>query len=123
MARILVVEDTLSNIKLAQLVLEHAGHQVLVAEDGPGGLLAARQHLPDLILMDVQLPGMDGMAVTRELKADPATARIPVLALTAFAMKGDAEKIRAAGCDAYLAKPFQFPELVKTIERLLAGRP
>lgn len=123
MARILVVEDTLSNIKLAQLVLEHAGHQVLVAEDGPGGLLAARQHLPDLILMDVQLPGMDGMAVTRELKADPATARIPVLALTAFAMKGDAEKIRAAGCDTYLAKPFQFPELVQTIERLLAGRP
>lgn len=120
MARILVVEDTLSNIKLAQVVLEHAGHTVLVAEDGPSGLRTAREQLPDLILMDVQLPGMDGMAVTRELKADAATAHIPVLALTAFAMKGDAEKIRAAGCDAYLAKPFQFPELLQTIDRLLA---
>ena len=121
MARILVVEDTLSNIKLAQVVLEHAGHTVLVAEDGPSGLRTAREQLPDLILMDVQLPGMDGMAVTRELKADPSTAHIPVLALTAFAMKGDAEKIRAAGCDAYLAKPFQFPELLQTIERLLSA--
>jgi len=120
MSRILVVEDSPSNIALAQVVLQHAGHEVLIAEDGPSGLQSAREHRPDLILMDVQLPGMDGMSVTRELKADPATATIPVLALTAFAMKGDAEKIRAAGCDAYLAKPFQFPELLATIDRLLA---
>lgn len=119
MARILVVEDTPSNVQLARLVLEQAGHEVLLASDAPSGLELARGAHPDLILMDVQLPGMDGMSATRQLKQDPQTHDIPVLALTAFAMKGDAEKIRAAGCDAYLAKPFNFKELLEMIQRLL----
>ena len=119
MARILVVEDNAANMKLACLLLENAGHVALTAVDAEIGLTLARTERPDLILMDIQLPGMDGMAATRLLKADPATASIPVIALTAMAMKEDREKTSAAGCDAYIAKPLRYKELLAAIEGLL----
>src|SRR3990167_8983698 len=98
MARILVIEDNRENLKLATLLLLTAGHVVLSAIDAESGLILARGEHPDLILMDIQLPGMDGLAATALLKQDPATAAIPVIALTALAMKADQEKSRLAGC-------------------------
>jgi two-component system cell cycle response regulator DivK len=92
---------------------------VLSALDAETGLTLARTERPDLILMDVQLPGMDGLAATALLKHDPATAMIPVIALTAMAMTGDREKSRVAGCDAYIAKPLRYRELYDAIDRLL----
>lgn len=121
MATLLVVEDNPQNLKLAQLLLQRAGHQVLTAADGEEGLRVARASRPQLVLMDVQMPGVDGLTVTRQLKADPETARIRIVALTALAMKGDAERILAAGCDAYLAKPFQYTELIGVVDRVLGG--
>lgn len=123
MARILIVEDNAANMMLAALLLEKAGHAVLKAGDAPNALAIARRELPDLVLMDIQLPGMDGLSATRELKGDEATRAIPVIALTAFAMKGDEERIRAAGCDAYLAKPYRYQELYDAIARVLDTRP
>ncbi|MET0349473.1 MAG: response regulator [Rhizobacter sp.] len=121
MARLLVVEDNPQNLKLAQLLLQRAGHTVFTAVDGETGVSQARAEHPDVVLMDVQMPGIDGLAATRLLKADAATAGIKVVALTALAMKGDAERILAAGCDAYLAKPFQYSELVAVVDRVLGG--
>jgi two-component system, cell cycle response regulator DivK len=121
MARLLVVEDNPQNLKLAQLLLQRAGHTVFTAVDGEMGVSQARAEHPDVVLMDVQMPGIDGLAATRLLKADAATAGIKVVALTALAMKGDAERILAAGCDAYLAKPFQYSELVAVVDRVLGG--
>src|SRR5436853_7796356 len=100
MVKVLVVEDNPANMKLAALLLRNAGHVVLCAADAESGLTLARAEKPDLILMDIQLPGMDGLAATALLKKDPATAAIPIIALTAMAMKQDQEKILAAGCDA-----------------------
>jgi two-component system cell cycle response regulator DivK len=120
MATILVVEDNPHNLKLAQLVLSKAGHQVLSAENGERGLQVAGERQPDLILMDVQMPGMDGLEVTRLLKRDARTSHIRVVALTALAMKGDAERILAAGCDAYLAKPYHYQQLVDTVSKVLS---
>ena len=122
MARILVIEDNPANMKLAALLLRNAGHSALSAVDAETGLTLARTELPDLILMDIQLPGMDGMAATALLKQDPATAAIPVIALTAMAMKEDEEKTKAAGCDAYIAKPLRYHELYAAIDRLLVKR-
>ena len=119
MARILIVEDNAANMKLSVLLLQNVGHAALCAADAETGLTMARAELPDLILMDVQLPGMDGLAATALLKADPATAAIPVIALTAMAMKADREKSQLAGCDAYIAKPLRYQELHATIEALL----
>jgi two-component system cell cycle response regulator DivK len=119
MARILIVEDNPANMKLASLLLSNAGHTSLCAVDAETGLTLARAERPDLILMDVQLPGMDGLAATALLKKDPVTAAIPIIALTAMAMKEDREKTRAAGCDAYIAKPLRYQELYKAIDRLL----
>ncbi|MBX3618481.1 MAG: response regulator [Rhizobacter sp.] len=119
MATILVVEDNPQNLKLAQLVLRKGGHAVLAAPDGEQGLKAAGEHQPDLVLMDVQMPGLDGLEVTRRLKHDPLTAHIKVVALTALAMKGDAERILAAGCDAYLAKPYQYQQLLDAVDQAL----
>src|SRR5512140_2184586 len=121
MARILVVEDNPANMKLACLLLHNAGHVALCAVDAEAGLTLARTERPDLILMDIQLPGMDGLAATALLKRDPATAAIPVIALPAMAMKEDREKTKAAGCDAYIAKPLRFKELYAAIDALLAG--
>jgi two-component system cell cycle response regulator DivK len=119
-AKILIVEDNAANMKLACLLLENAGHTALSAVDAEIGLTLARSERPDLILMDIQLPGMDGLAATALLKKDPATASIPVIALTAMAMKEDQEKTRAAGCDAYIAKPLRYKELLAAIDELLA---
>jgi two-component system, cell cycle response regulator DivK len=114
MATVLIVEDNVANMKLAKFVLESAGHTVVSAIDAETGLTLARQG-PDLILMDIQLPGMDGLEATALLKADDATRSIPVIALTALAMKGDEERIRAAGCDGYIAKPLAYREFLATI--------
>ena len=122
MARILIVEDNVANMKLASLLLHNAGHSVLSAIDAETGLTLARAEQPDLILMDLQLPGIDGLAATALLKGDPATATIPVIALTALAMKEDQERARAAGCDAYIAKPLRYRELYAVIDELLAER-
>jgi two-component system, cell cycle response regulator DivK len=115
MARILIVEDNPDNMMLAVLVLKKAGHTVLSAVDAEAGLIVARTELPDLILMDIQLPGMDGLQATALLKADDATRAIPVIALTALAMKGDEERIRAAGCDGYIAKPMRVHHFASVI--------
>lgn len=120
MARILVIEDNPANLKLASFLLGNVGHTVLSAVDAEAGLKLARAEVPDLILMDIQLPGMDGLAATALLKQDPATAGIPVIALTALAMKADQEKTRAAGCDAYIAKPLRYQELYAAIDTQLA---
>lgn len=119
MARILVIEDNATNMKLATLLLENVGHSVLCAVDAATGLALARAEHPDLILMDIQLPDMDGLAATALLKQNPATAGIPVIALTAMAMKEDQEKTRAAGCDAYITKPLRYRELFAAIDALL----
>ena len=121
MARILIIEDNPANLKLALLLLENAGHVPLCAIDAESGLALARSDPPDLILMDIQLPGMDGLTATMQLKADPATAAIPVIALTALAMQEDREKSLQAGCDAYIAKPLRYRELYAAIASLLAG--
>jgi two-component system cell cycle response regulator DivK len=119
MARILIIEDNPANMKLASLLVGNAGHGMLSAVDAESGILLARTAMPDLILMDVQLPGMDGLAATALLKQDPLTATIPVIALTAMAMKYDQEKSVVAGCDAYIAKPLRYRELYDAIDLLL----
>lgn len=121
MARILIVEDNIINQRLAIAMLGQGGHESLVAGDADTGLELARRERPDLILMDIQLPGMDGLEATRRLKADPATAAIPVIALTAFAMKGDRERVLEAGCDGYLAKPYHLSDLLAAVDSLLRG--
>ncbi|WP_166806086.1 response regulator [Cryobacterium sp. TMT2-10] len=120
MPLILIVEDNHANMKLATLLLERAGHTVLSAADAESGLTLARAKRPDLILMDVQLPGMDGLAATALLKRDSTTESIPVIALTAMAMQADREKSRLAGCDAYITKPLRYKELYEAIDFLLA---
>jgi two-component system, cell cycle response regulator DivK len=119
MPTILVVEDNPTNMKLSTFVLESADYTVITATDAEIGLTLARERHPDLILMDVQLPGMDGLDATALLKADEATRAIPVVALTALAMKGDEERIRAAGCDGYIAKPLDYKELLATVKTSL----
>ena len=120
MATILVVEDNTANMTLAVYLLETVGHTVLSATDAEAGLALARAQHPDLILMDIQLPGMDGLEATAQLKGDEATRAIPVIALTALAMKGDEERIRAAGCDGYIAKPMRYKEFLATVASQLA---
>lgn len=115
MAMILVVEDNAANMTLATFLLESAGHSVLAARDAEAGLTLARDKQPRLILMDIQLPGMDGLHATELLKRDAATRHIPVIALTALAMKGDEERILAAGCDGYIAKPMRYKEFLKEV--------
>jgi two-component system cell cycle response regulator DivK len=121
MATVLVVEDNVANMTLAVFLLTSAGHSVLSATDAEAGLTLARAQRPELILMDIQLPGMDGLEATALLKQDDATRDIPVIALTALAMKGDEERIRAAGCDGYIAKPMRYQEFLATINEQLAG--
>ena len=117
---ILVVEDNPANMKLAVFLLEQAGYIVISAVDAEAGLTLARERHPDLILMDIQLPGMDGLAAILLLKSAEATRRIPVIALTALAMKGDEQRIRDAGCDAYIAKPMRYQEVLATVAEQLA---
>jgi two-component system cell cycle response regulator DivK len=120
MAKVLIVEDNPANMKLATFLLQSAGHTVLSATDAEAGLTLARGEQPNLILMDIQLPGMDGLEATGLLKRDEATSAIPVIALTALAMKGDEERIRAAGCDGYVAKPMDYQDFLATIAAQLA---
>ena len=120
MARILIIEDNPANMKLACLLLNNAGHMPLCASDAETGMTMARDEQPDLILMDIQLPGIDGLTATSLLKQASATAAIPVIALTAMAMKDDQEKAEAAGCDAYVAKPLRYLELYAVIDAQLA---
>jgi two-component system cell cycle response regulator DivK len=120
MAKILIIEDNVTNMTLAIFLLQSVGHTVLSATDAEAGLTLARDEQPNLILMDIQLPGMDGLQATALLKRDEATRAIPVVALTALAMKGDEERIRAAGCDGYIAKPMRYQEFLATIAAQLA---
>ena len=115
MARILIIEDNPANMKLAEFLVESAGHTVLSATDAEAGLALARAERPDLILMDIQLPAMDGLEATMLLKRDDRTRGIPVIALTALAMNGDEERIRAAGCDGYMAKPIRYQAFLAAI--------
>jgi two-component system cell cycle response regulator DivK len=122
MATILIVEDNATNMQLSSFLLESADYSVLMATTAESGVVIAREQHPDLVLMDIQLPGMDGLEATALLKADEATCDIPVLALTALAMKGDEERIRAAGCDGYIAKPLDYKAFLAEIKATLAMR-
>ena len=122
MAKILVVDNDPRNLRLAVAALEQAGHEVLSAPDGAAGIEAAQAHAPDLVLMDVQMPGLDGVAVLRRLRAEPRTAALKVVALTALAMKGDAERLLAEGFDGYLEKPIRYKEFLASVAALLAQK-
>ena len=119
MAKVLIVEDNPANMTLAVFLLESAGHTVISATNAEIGLTLARDQQPALILMDIQLPGMDGLEATVLLKRNEATRAIPVIALTALAMKGDEERIRAAGCDGYIAKPLDYKDFLSVLARRL----
>jgi len=104
--RILVIEDHEENRRIMRDLLTSADYEMIEAVTGEEGIAAAQTHRPDLILMDIQLPGLDGYEATRRIKADPALRQIPIIAVTSYALSGDEAKARAAGCDAYVAKPF-----------------
>ena len=120
-ARILLIEDNENNRYLASFLLEQRGHQVIHAETGPRGLQLAAENRPDLILLDVQLPGMDGHAVTRALKSDPSMRQIPVVAVTSYAMVGDRERCVEAGAEGYIEKPINPDSFVDEVERFLTS--
>lgn len=117
---VLIVEDNELNMKLFHDLLEAHGYHILQTRDGMEALQIARDHKPDLILMDIQLPEVSGLQVTKWIKQDDQLKHIPVVAVTAFAMKGDEEKIREGGCEAYLAKPISVMSFLQTVERFLA---
>ena len=116
---VLVVEDNDLNMKLFHDLLEAHGYNILQTKDGMEALRMAREHRPDLILMDIQLPEVSGLEVTKWIKEDDELKAIPVVAVTAFAMKGDEEKIREGGCEAYIAKPISVTNFLETVERFL----
>ncbi len=118
-ATILVVDDNMVNLKLATQVLLSHGFTVMRAEDAEQALAVLAMHVPDLVLMDISLPGMDGMELTRLLKADPRFRHMPIVALTASAMKGDEARILQAGCDAYIAKPLDTRKFAEQLARFL----
>jgi two-component system, cell cycle response regulator DivK len=117
--KILIVEDNDLNMKLFNDLLVAHGYGTLQTRDGFEALALARQHHPDLILMDIQLPEVSGLQVTQWIKKDDDLRMIPIIAVTAFAMKGDEEKIRDGGCEAYIAKPISVASFLKTVERFL----
>ena len=117
---ILIVDDNAANLKLARLLLTAEGHDARTAIDAEQALKLLETFKPGLILMDIQLPGMDGLTLTQKLKADPATRAIVIVALTAYAMKGDEERARAAGCDGYIAKPIDVNTLPMQVSQYLA---
>lgn len=117
---ILVVEDNELNMKLFHDLLEVQGYKILQTGDGNEAFDLAQKHRPDLILMDIQLPEKSGLEVTREIKAEPQLRDIPIIAVTAFAMRDDEERIRAAGCDDYLAKPISVTGFLEKVKRVLA---
>ncbi len=119
--RILVVDDNPRNLKLAFDVLEDAGYEVVEAKDAEEAQIMIDRNLPDLILMDIALPGMDGLTLTRKIKANARTKHIRIIALTAFAMKGDDQKALAAGCDGYITKPIDIHQLPVQVAEILGG--
>jgi two-component system, cell cycle response regulator DivK len=119
---ILIVDDNVANLKLARVLLATEGYDARTAGDAEQALNVLATFSPALILMDIQLPGMDGLELTRRLKADPKTSHIIIVALTAYAMKGDEERARAAGCDDYIAKPIDVQGLPKKVGELLEAR-
>ena len=122
-AKILVVDDNATNLKLVSDVLAFEGHNVLKAVDAEEAQIVLADTLPDLILMDIALPGMDGLTLTRKLKADERTRHIPIIALTAFAMKGDDQKAFSAGCDGYITKPINTRKFTAQVATFLEGPP
>ena len=117
--KVLIVEDNELNMKLFHDLLEAQGYETLETREGLAALTLAREHKPDLILMDIQLPEISGLEVTKWLKDDESLAHIPVIAVTAFAMKGDEERIRAGGCAAYIAKPIAVAHFLETVKKFL----
>lgn len=117
--RILYVEDNFQNRRLVKKILNAKGYEVLEAEDGLKGIAAAEKEHPDMILMDINMPGIDGMEATARLKSNPDMKSIPIVAITANAMRGDREKIMAAGCDEYMQKPINNARLVEVVQRFL----
>jgi two-component system cell cycle response regulator DivK len=117
--RILVIEDTEDNRQIVRDLLESAGYALIEALDGLEGVAAAEREHPDLILMDIQLPGIDGYEATRRIRAVPALATVPIIAVTSYALSGDEAKTRAAGCDGYVAKPFSPRQLLAKIREFL----
>lgn len=117
--RILVVEDTEDNRQILRDLFANQDYELIEATEGSAGVAMARSHKPDLILMDIQLPVIDGYEATRRIKADPETLHIPVIAVTSYALAGDEDKTRAAGCDAYIAKPFSPRLLLAKVRHLL----
>ena len=116
---VLIVEDNDLNLKLFHDLLEAHGYETLQTKDGIEAVKIARERRPDLILMDIQLPEISGLEVTKWLKEDPELKKIPIIAVTAFAMKGDEEKIRQGGCEAYIAKPISVAKFLDTVKRFL----
>ncbi len=121
--RILVVEDHEDNRQILRDLLGAAGYEVFEAHDGESAHPMAAKEKPDLVLMDIQLPGLDGYEATRRIKADPALAKIPIIVVTSYALSGDEAKARAAGCDDYVAKPYSPRQLLATIRRYLPAAP
>ncbi len=117
--KILIIEDNVKNQKLFATILDESGYQVFQARDAATGIIQAQKEQPDLILMDIQMPGMNGLDAIKLLKQNPDTAAIPVVALTALAMMGDKERILASGFDEYLSKPVNYKLLLSTVESLL----
>jgi len=117
--KILIVEDNELNMKLFNDLLEAHGYETLQAKNGADALRIAAQASPDLIIMDIQLPEISGLQATKELKADPRLSKIPIIAVTAFAMKGDEERIRAGGCEDYIAKPISVAAFLDKVKRYL----
>jgi two-component system, cell cycle response regulator DivK len=117
---VMIVEDNDLNMKLFNDLLESQGYRTIKTSDGMKALELARLHKPDLILMDIQLPEVSGIEVTKWIKEDETLRSIPVIAVTAFAMKGDEERIREGGCDAYLSKPISVPKFIETVRTYLA---
>jgi CheY-like chemotaxis protein len=116
---VLVIEDNEMNMKLARSLLQIGKYNVLEAFDAENGIQLAREHHPDLILMDIQLPGMDGLTATREIKNDPAVKDITIIALTSYAMEGDEKKAMDAGCAGYIAKPIDTRSFLETLGKFL----
>lgn len=121
MASILVIEDNAVNLRLVRFLLEQAGHTVVSFGSAMEALAHLEHSRPDLVLMDVQLPDIDGLTATRRIRANPKLAGLPIIAVTAFAMKGDEARIREAGCDAYVAKPIRYQSFLETVARALTG--
>ena len=117
--RILIVEDTEDNRQIVRDLMESVGYELLEAEDGAAGVRMAAEYRPDLILMDIQLPVLDGYEASRRIKADPELRQIPIIAVTSYALSGDEAKTREAGCDSYIAKPFSPRHLLAKINELL----